>query len=104
LLRSQRRFGVNNPPHTSKELNMDENRIEGAAHNVGGKLQDAAGGLTGDATTQMRGKINQAGGQAQKAYGHAVDEVKDFTHEQPFMALLVAMGVGVILGFVLGRR
>jgi uncharacterized protein YjbJ (UPF0337 family) len=34
---------------------MDENQIEGAARNVGGKLQDATGGLTGDAVTQSAG-------------------------------------------------
>jgi uncharacterized protein YjbJ (UPF0337 family) len=83
---------------------MDENKFEGAARDVGGKVQDAIGGLTGDAATQARGKINQAAGQAQQAYGAAVDDVKAFTVSQPFTALLTAIGIGVVLGFVLGRN
>ena len=83
---------------------MNSDRIEGAARDVGGKIQDAAGGLMGDAATQLRGKANQAAGKAQQAYGEAVDGVKGFAHEQPLAAILTAMGVGVALGFALGRR
>jgi uncharacterized protein YjbJ (UPF0337 family) len=83
---------------------MDENRFEGAARNIGGKLQDAAGGLTGDAATQARGKVNQAAGQAQQIYGETIDDLKNFTAAQPMTALLTAMGVGVVLGYILGRN
>jgi uncharacterized protein YjbJ (UPF0337 family) len=83
---------------------MDENRVEGVVRDIGGKIQDAAGGLTGDTATQVRGKINQAAGQAQQVYGDALDEVTDFTKEQPLVALVTAMGMGVILGFIMGRR
>jgi uncharacterized protein YjbJ (UPF0337 family) len=83
---------------------MDENRFEGTARNIGGKVQDAVGGLTGDTATQARGKLNQAAGQAQQAYGAAVDDLKDFTAAQPMTALLAAMGIGVVLGFILGRN
>lgn len=83
---------------------VDENRVEGFARDVGGKLQDAAGGLTGDASTQIRGKVNQAAGQAQDMYGQVVDEVRTFTSDQPFGALLAAMGLGVVVGFLLARK
>lgn len=83
---------------------MNSDRIEGAARDVGGKIQDAAGGLMGDAATQFRGKADQVAGKAQQVYGQAVDGAKSFTHEQPIGALLTAMSVGVVLGFVLGRR
>jgi uncharacterized protein YjbJ (UPF0337 family) len=83
---------------------MDENRIEGTARIIGGRVEDAVGGLTGDAATQARGKVNQAAGQAQQAYGAAIDDIKDFTATQPLTALLTAMGVGVVLGFILGRN
>ena len=83
---------------------VDENRAEGFARNIGGKLQDAVGDLTGDASTQARGKVNQAAGEAQNMYGQVVDEVRDFTSEQPFGALLAAMGFGVVVGFLLARR
>jgi uncharacterized protein YjbJ (UPF0337 family) len=83
---------------------MDENRIKGGARDFGGKLQDAAGGLTGDAETQVRGKVNQAAGQAQEAYGRVLDDLRDFAVEEPITALVSALGVGVVLGYLLGRR
>jgi uncharacterized protein YjbJ (UPF0337 family) len=79
-------------------------RVDDVVRDIGGKIQDAAGGLTGDTATQVRGKINQAAGQAQQVYGDALDEVTDFTKEQPLVALVTAMGMGVILGFIMGRR
>ena len=82
---------------------MDENRIEGTAKDVGGKLQDAVGGLTGDSSVQARGKANQAAGQAQNAYGQMVDEVTSFAKDQPVTALLSAAGVGLVLGYLLRR-
>jgi uncharacterized protein YjbJ (UPF0337 family) len=38
---------------------VDENRTEGTLRNVGGKVQDAVGGLTGDSSTQARGKVTK---------------------------------------------
>jgi uncharacterized protein YjbJ (UPF0337 family) len=87
-----------------KEKQMvDENRVEGTARNIGGKIQDAVGTVTGDAATQARGQINRAAGSAQNAYGQAVDEVKSFASDQPVAALLSAMALGVVIGFLLGR-
>lgn len=83
---------------------VDENRIEGAARNMGGKLQDAVGGLTGDTGTQARGKANQAAGTAQNALGSATDmasewsgAVADAAKDRPLTALLVALSVGYVL-------
>jgi uncharacterized protein YjbJ (UPF0337 family) len=82
---------------------MDEKRIEGAAQSFGGKVQDAVGGLTGDLETQARGKANQAVGAAQQTYGHVLDDVRAFASEEPFVALLSAMTLGIVIGFILGR-
>ena len=83
---------------------VDDNRIEGFARNVGGKLQNAAGGLTGDAPTQARVKPNQSAGEAQSMYGQAADEVRDFIADQLFVALLSALGLGAMVGFLTTRR
>ena len=83
---------------------MDENRIEGTARNIGGKIQDAVGAVTGDTATQARGQADRVAGAAQNAYGQAVDEVRDFTSDKPFVALLSAMGIGVTLGILLARN
>jgi uncharacterized protein YjbJ (UPF0337 family) len=83
---------------------VDENRIEGTARNIGGKIQDAVGAVTGDKATQARGQMNRAAGTAQEAYGQVVDEVRNFASDQPIVALLSAMTLGVLIGFLLGRR
>jgi uncharacterized protein YjbJ (UPF0337 family) len=83
---------------------VDENRIEGTARNIGGKVQDAVGAVMGDAATQARGQMNRAAGSAQNAYGQAVDEVRNFASGQPLAALMTAMGLGIVIGFLLGRR
>ena len=83
---------------------MDENRIDGAARNIGGKLQDAVGGLTGDTETQARGKLNEALGTVQNTMGSAADTASDWSEslaetakERPLLALLAAVSVGYML-------
>lgn len=83
---------------------VDENRIEGAARNMGGKLQDAVGGLTGDTATQARGKVSQTAGNAQNALRSAADTatewsgtVADTVKDRPLTALLIALSVGYVL-------
>ena len=83
---------------------MDENRIEGAARNLGGKIEDVAGAVTGDTATQARGQANRVAGAAQSAYGQAVDGVRDFASDQPLVALVSAMGIGIVIGLLLGRN
>ena len=57
---------------------MDENRIEGTARNVGGKVQEGFGKVTGNANTQAEGLANQAAGAAQDLYGQAADAARGF--------------------------
>ena len=83
---------------------VDENRFEGTVKNLGGKLEGAVGGLTGDASTEAQGKADQAVGKAQDMYGQVVDGVKNLASANPVATLLSAMGVGVVLGFFLRRR
>ena len=52
---------------------MDENRITGTARNLGGKLEEGVGRVTGDAKAQVRGMADQAAGAAQDLYGQARD-------------------------------
>ena len=97
---------------------MSEDRIEGAARQGVGRLQDVAGGLLGG-KTELRGKVNEAAGAAQNAYGQLkdqaadvmdqargqfgdiYDQVEDFVQEQPFLALAVGAGVGLVLGLLM---
>ena len=48
---------------------MDENRVEGTARNIGGKVEGAVGNLTGDTKLQADGMVDKVSGKAQQAYG-----------------------------------
>ena len=52
---------------------VDEDRMKGAATNVGGNVKDAVGGLIGDTKTQAEGQADQLSGTVQNAYGSAKD-------------------------------
>ena len=69
---------------------VDENEVEGTVRDIGGKVQDAVGGLTGDTATQMKGKLNQAAGQVQKTFGAAAEELRENVTQQPLTALALA--------------
>jgi uncharacterized protein YjbJ (UPF0337 family) len=56
---------------------MDENRVEGTARNVKGKIQEDIGSLAGNARMRAEGLANQAGGAAQDLYGQAADATRD---------------------------
>ena len=99
---------------------MDENRIAGAAKNIGGKAQEGFGRVVGDAKTQAEGIANQARGTAQDLYGQAREgasrladqaasagrrtassfesEMRNTIETQPYIAVVVALGIGWLLG------
>ncbi len=88
---------------------MDENRIEGTARDLGGKVEEGFGRVTGNVGTQAEGMANQAAGTAQDVYGQAADAtragagkldqwVRSAIEAQPYTSALVAMGIGWLLG------
>ena len=88
---------------------MDEDRISGTARNVGGKIEEGVGRLTGDARTQIQGKLDQAAGAAQDLYGQTADAARDTAatfdkwlrrtiETQPYTVAIVALGIGWLLG------
>ena len=56
---------------------VDENRFEGTARTIGGKIEGAVGDMTGDSKMQADGAVDKVTGKAQKAYGQAADTVRD---------------------------
>jgi len=52
---------------------MDENRFAGTAKNMGGKVEEGLGRVTGDTKSQVEGIAKQAAGAAQDLYGQARD-------------------------------
>jgi uncharacterized protein YjbJ (UPF0337 family) len=84
---------------------MDENRVAGAARNIGGKAEQAFGRATGDTGIAAEGALNQVKGTAQNLYGQARDAGSSFEQslrttieEKPYTAVLVALGIGWLLG------
>ena len=58
---------------------MDTDRIDGALKNIGGKIKEGFGELTGDTKTQAEGKAEQVEGKVQNSWGGAKDTVRDAT-------------------------
>ena len=55
----------------------DHDRIEGAAKNIGGKIKEAAGKVTGDEKLKAEGKADQVAGKVQNTVGGIKDAVRD---------------------------
>lgn len=98
---------------------MDENKFEGAARDLGGKVQGIAGKVTDDPKMKADGMVDEAAGTAQKAYGQVKDAVREYggdygsqlldqieeagdalaeqIDQRPITAILVAAGIGFLL-------
>ena len=100
---------------------MDRDRIEGTARNIGGKAEEGFGRATGDVSSQLEGKIQQAAGAAQDLYGQARDSagatavamrrqassleetIRETIETRPYTAVAVALAFGWFIGR-LGRN
>jgi uncharacterized protein YjbJ (UPF0337 family) len=56
---------------------MDEDRVAGSAHQAKGKVETAAGRLTGDTKLTVEGKADEAAGTIRNAAGGAKDTARD---------------------------
>ena len=56
---------------------MDKNRVEGAGREIGGRIKEAAGKLTGDQKLKAEGKAQKMAGKVQNAAGGAADATRD---------------------------
>jgi uncharacterized protein YjbJ (UPF0337 family) len=95
---------------------MDENRVAGTARNVGGKVEEGFGRVTGNTRAQTEGLVDQAAGAAQDLYGQARDRAVDAAgaaqdaaatlekwlrrtiETQPYTTAIVCIGIGWLLG------
>ena len=100
---------------------MNEDRVAGTATNLGGKVQQGIGRVTGDTKSQVEGVVNQAAGAAQDLYGQAKDTASDAAQavrqgavdaedyirqvieKRPYTVALVALCAGWLLGRI-GRN
>ncbi len=63
--------------HADTATGIDEDRTEGSAKQMGGKLKEGAGKLFGDAKMKNEGRADQAEGKLQNAWGSAKDEARE---------------------------
>jgi uncharacterized protein YjbJ (UPF0337 family) len=88
---------------------VDENRVEGTARKVAGRMQEGVGRVTGDTKMQAEGMANELSGSAQDLYGQVQDSASKLVHsagdavgkfikEQPYTAAVIALGIGWLLG------
>jgi uncharacterized protein YjbJ (UPF0337 family) len=56
---------------------MNRDQIEGAAKDIGGKIQEEAGKLVGSKEQQAKGLMDQVEGKAQQQVGDLKEAVKD---------------------------
>jgi len=61
----------------SDDLNRDgaDNQVEGLGKQVEGRVRSAVGGLTGDSKEQLKGKVKDMEGQAQRKIGEAEQDL-----------------------------
>lgn len=55
----------------------DHDRVEGAGKNLGGKLKEAAGKVTGDEKLTAEGRADQVEGKVQNTVGGVKDSLRD---------------------------
>lgn len=55
----------------------DQDRIDGAAKNLGGKAKELAGNVTGDEKLKAEGKADQLSGKVQNAVGGLKDTLRE---------------------------
>ena len=55
---------------------MDNNRTEGAKHQVSGAIKEGVGKVTGDRSKELAGNIEKNVGRVQREVGEATDEIR----------------------------
>jgi len=76
LAASKRRYLEHRPDHTSREMTMNWDRIEGNWKQFKGKVKEKWGELTDDELTEIGGKKDQLVGKIQERYGYQRDRAE----------------------------
>ncbi len=56
---------------------VDKDRVEGSAKNLGGKIKEAAGKMTGDEKMKREGQTDQVAGKVQNVVGGVKDKLRE---------------------------
>lgn len=83
---------------------MNEHQVEGTVDKVTGRIQDAAGALSGNADLQAKGKARAAAGDVQAKAGDVIESVREWAADRPLNKVLIAAGVAFLLGRLTASR
>jgi uncharacterized protein YjbJ (UPF0337 family) len=56
---------------------VDDDRVEGSAKNIGGKIKEGVGKVTGDEKLKREGQLDQVKGKVENAVGGMKDTVRE---------------------------
>jgi uncharacterized protein YjbJ (UPF0337 family) len=56
---------------------MNDDRVEGAAKNIGGKIKEGVGKAVGDTKLRREGQVDQVKGRTQNAIGGLKDKARE---------------------------
>jgi uncharacterized protein YjbJ (UPF0337 family) len=68
--------GIGRRQQQERNMTVDKDRVEGSATNLGGKVKEGAGNLTGDEKLKNEGIADQVKGKVQNAIGSVKDALK----------------------------
>lgn len=83
---------------------MNENQVKGTVSKAAGRIQDAAGALTGDTAQQAKGKARAAAGEVQAKAGDFVEGLRGWAAHQPLSAVIISATVAFVLGRMTASR
>jgi len=67
--------------HDGTTAGIDDDRTEGSAKQMGGRMKEDAGKLFGDEKMKDEGEADQAEGKLQNAWGSVKDEFRDSAND-----------------------
>ena len=79
-------------------------RVEGKAQEFAGRVQDAVGQATDDASLRAEGQARQIAGKAQDVYGAALNQVRECAVTNPIGTVATVGALGFLLGLLYARR
>jgi uncharacterized protein YjbJ (UPF0337 family) len=65
------------PIPANRRTPMDNNRKDGASHEIKGAVKEGVGKVTGDRSQEVSGNIEKNAGKVQREVGKAADDVRD---------------------------
>ncbi|EAA7680406.1 DUF883 domain-containing protein [Salmonella enterica subsp. houtenae serovar 44:z36,[z38]:-] len=79
-------------------------KAEDKVKEVAGEAQEKYGELTDDYGHQVKGAARKVAAQGSQAAQEAAEVVRDNVENNPFAAISIAAGVGLLIGFLIGRK